>query len=100
MVDKFVLKDRMMQRDPGTYWVAKRYVHATDYEDLVAAVLPHLGALTDHCEACEGAGEIIFNDGTVERCMHCKPVWDLIQSLQDPKPSPRPEEPVDDDIAF
>ena len=33
-MDKFVLKDRMMVRDPGTYWVGTRYVHAYELDRL------------------------------------------------------------------
>lgn len=68
----------------------------------LAACLPRLEDLRQHCEACQGAGEIIHEDDSAEECAHCKPIHDLIDRIVPPLP-PTPqviEEPEDDDIAF
>lgn len=38
MAEKFVLKDGQMKPDPGTYWVAPRFVWATEYETAQARI--------------------------------------------------------------
>lgn len=55
MAEKFVLKDRMMVRDPGEYWVATRYVHASDLDRLDLENIKLATALRNAREALDVA---------------------------------------------
>jgi hypothetical protein len=68
---------------------------------LLTKCLPELRNLTQHCEACEGSGEILGADESAEACLHCKPIRDLIDQIEPPKPPvPQPIAEPEDDIAF
>lgn len=72
-----------------------------DQASLLAQCIPHLQTFTRHCEACEGAGEIISPDDSAEPCPHCAPIWDLMRRIEPPpKPAPQLIEEPEDDIAF
>jgi hypothetical protein len=75
-----------------------------DAKDLIEQAIPHLRSLASQCEACEGAGEIVYGDPdheSSEPCKHCKPLWDLIERMTPPAPIPQPTiEEVEDDVAF
>lgn len=81
-----------------------------DAAECLEQAIPFLRRLTQLCEDCEGAGEIIVghapDDYSSEPCKQCKPIWDLIERIQPPRrptPTPVPTRPVEeeeDDIAF
>lgn len=75
--------------------------------ELLANAAPHLRTAASHCEACEGSGEIVTGpsdeETTSEPCIHCKPIWDLIERIEPPAPQPVPVTTAgdyDDDLPF
>ena len=77
-------------------------VEAAEALGLLAQCVPYLRTLTRYCEACQGAGEIIYEDDSAESCPHCQPIWALIERISPPPHPPVPPliEEMDDDIAF
>ncbi len=79
-----------------------------ELREMLDEAVPHLRKLAHACEACEGAGEILTHaTDQAEACKHCKPIWDLIERIDPPKPSkPVAPPPVatdadyDDDLPF
>lgn len=65
---------------------------AWDAAECLEAALPFLRAHAKSCEACEGSGEKIVghapDDYWSEPCVHCKPIWDLVERIQPPRPIP------------
>ena len=77
----------------------------------LAECSPYLRSLANQCEFCQGSRELVIGKVVIgprdeeparEPCMHCKPIWDLIERIE-PKPqttSVAVAEEQDDDIAF
>jgi len=66
MVEQFVLKGMGLELDPGEYWVATRYVRASDYERLETALhaaVAHLDQPVLHSGSSgQGAISILRSD--------------------------------------
>lgn len=67
--------------------------------------IPFLRAHAKSCEACGGSGEKIVghapDDYWSEPCELCKPIWDLVERLEPPKPQPAAIATVEeDDVIF
>ena len=90
--------------------IAHLITAAPDMRAMLDEAAPFLRQLAQHCEACEGAGEIVTGpsdeEATSEPCTHCKPLWDLIERVETPLvPAPAPVQPTpaveeEDDVLF
>jgi hypothetical protein len=112
-----LLNDPIEQTAPNNHaqgWRRDCDYLLTEFDEKSARLVecsPYLRSLASQCEFCQGSGEVITGEVVIgprdeeaasEPCVHCKPIWDLIERIE-PKPQSVPVvavEKEEDDIAF